>query len=110
VLVLEQHRRGAERVQAEEGARGQERERDQQHAGVTAAVGRLPRRVGEHEQARAHAQEQHEVDLVVAPVGIELLAQHERDEPDERQQRRDDPGEDGQRLGTAFGRSEGLLP
>jgi hypothetical protein len=52
VLVGEQDTRSPERVQPEEPARGQERERDQQDASVAAAVRRRASGVGEHEDPR----------------------------------------------------------
>ena len=110
MLALEEHGRRAERVEAEECAGRQERERDQQDARVAAAVGGLPRGVRQNEEAGADAEEEHEVDLVVAPVRVQLLAQDQRDEADERQQAGRDPRGDRQQLAALLGRSQGLPP
>ena len=76
----------------EEAAHGHERERQEQHARVAAAVRLLSGRVAEHEREPTDDPEDDEVGPVVLEVRVELLPQEERDEPDERQRRREHPG------------------
>jgi hypothetical protein len=85
-----------ERVQAEESPRSQEGERDQEDAGVAAAVRRVARKVAEHEDPDADRQEHGEVDAVVGPTRVELLAQQKRDEADQRQRRGQHSGGNGE--------------
>ena len=55
----------------------------------------------------ADGQEESEVDLVVVPVRVELLAQQQRDEADERQRPRQHPGGDDERAAAAPPVAEG---
>jgi hypothetical protein len=70
--------------------RRQERERDQQNARILPRVGCLSGRPCEHRGERAHASEHHEVKFVIRMVGIEVLAEQEREEADQRQRSRGD--------------------
>ena len=77
-------------MEPEEASGRHERQREEQDAGVAAPVGRLARRVAERDGDCADEAEDDEVELVVLDVRVELLAQEQREEPDERQRRRDD--------------------
>ena len=83
----------AERVQAHEAPGRHERQRQEQDAGVPAPVGGLAGRVAEGDRDAADGAEDEEVRLVVVELGVELLPQQQRDEPDQRQRDREDAGE-----------------
>ena len=72
-------------MQPQESAGRHERQREEQDAGVPAAVGRLARRVAERERDRAHDPEHHEMERIVLHMRIELRPKEQRDEPDERE-------------------------
>ena len=96
IFMREEDPRRPDRVQAEEAARGQEGERDQQDARVAPTVCRLAGCVGEREDSGADRQEEGEMDGVVMPTQIELVAQQKRDEADKRQRRGQYPRGDGE--------------
>jgi hypothetical protein len=85
VFLLEENARGPEGVKAEEAARRHERQREQQDPCVPAPVGRLTGGVAEGECDASGDPEDDEVQPVVLDVRVELLAEEERDEADERQ-------------------------
>ena len=87
----------SEGVEAHEAARRHERQRQEQDAGVSAPLGRLARRVAERERDPADDAEDQEVRLVVVELGIELRAEEQRDEPDQGQEDREQPGDDDRR-------------
>ena len=78
-----------DRVEDQEPAGRHEGEREEQDARVAASVGRLARGVAEDERDRADDPEDDEVRAVVLEVRVELRAQQQRDEPDERQRSRE---------------------
>ena len=85
----------SERMEPEKAAGRHEGQRQQQHSRVAAPLGGLARRVAEDEGKPADDPEHDEVGAVVLEVGIELLAQEQGDEPDQRQREREAPdGED----------------
>src|SRR6516165_3595192 len=75
---------GADRMDGQEAACHEEPERQQEHARVAAAVGRLTNDEREQEGAAADGEEQHEVQPRAVPGGIELTSQEQRAEADER--------------------------
>jgi hypothetical protein len=85
VVPGEEHAACPERVKPHEAAGRHEGEREEKHPRVAAAVCRLAGREAEHERDRPHQPEEHEVDAVVLEVRVELRAQQQRSEPDQRQ-------------------------
>jgi hypothetical protein len=75
MLLGEQNRRRADRVEPHEAAGGHECEREEENARISASVGRLACRVSEREGDRTDDAEDHEVELVVLDVRIELRAE-----------------------------------
>ena len=82
-----------EGVQAHEPPGRHERERQEQHASVSATVGRLPGRIAECERDPADGAEDEEVRLMVVPLRVELLPQEQRDEPHQGQCHSEDGGD-----------------
>ena len=68
-LVVEENPRGSNRVDRQESARDQERERQEEHARIAAPLGRLPGEIRKHERAAADSQEQHEMQPRAGPLG-----------------------------------------
>ncbi len=89
----EEHVVRADRVQEHEAAGRHEREGEEKDACVRAPLGRLARGEPEPERDPAGEAEDQEVQAVVLDVRVELLAQQQRHEPDERER----AGEDTQR-------------
>jgi hypothetical protein len=75
----------ADRVQPHEAAGGHERQRQEEDAGVAAPVRRLPCRITEAERHRPDEAEEDEMEPVVLQVRVELPAEQERNQPDQRQ-------------------------
>ena len=104
MLLREEDRGRPDGVEPEEASGRHERQREEQDARVAAPVGRLTRGVAERDRDRADEPEDDEVELVVLDVRVELGAQEQREEPDERQRRRDDADrEQGVRAGPPVG-------
>ena len=91
----------SEGMEAHEAARRHERQREEQDARVAAPLGRLARRVAERERDPAREAEDQEVRLVVVELGVELRAEEQRDEPDQGQEDREQPGDDDHRRSRA---------
>src|SRR5919198_5028047 len=94
MLAVEEDAGRADRVQAEEPAGRHEREREEQDAGVAAPLSGLAGRVPEREREAAEGAEDEEVRAVVLEVRVELRAEEERREADERQRCGDRPQRD----------------
>jgi hypothetical protein len=82
-------------VKPHETAGRHEGQGEEQDAGIPAPVGRLTRREAESERDGTHEPEEHEMKPGVHEVGVELRAEQERDEPDQRQR-------GGQELGDSY--------
>ena len=71
MLLAEEDLGRAQRMQAEEAARGHDREREEQDACVLPAVGGLSCRVAEDERDGTDESEDEEVQSVVLEMGVE---------------------------------------
>ena len=104
VLLREEDRGRPDGVEPEEASGRHERQREEQDARVATPVGRFARGVAERDRDRADEPEDDEVELVVLDVRVELGAQEQREETDERQRGRHDADrEQGVRAGPAVG-------
>ena len=86
-ILADENAGRADRVQRQEGTRREKSHRQEEHPGITPPVGGLTRRVRERDNRQANRQEDHEVNAMVVPSRIEMRAQQQRDETDERQRR-----------------------
>ena len=91
VLVREENPGGPERMETEKASGRHEGQRQQEHSSVAAALGGLAGRVAEDEGKPADDPEHDEVGAVVLEVRVELLAQEQGDEPDQRQREGEAP-------------------
>ena len=84
VLLLQEHARGRERVQAQESRSGEERERDEQDAGIAAPSCRLCHQEPDQEAERGREQHEPEVGRMMLPLDVQAGNAEEEEETRQR--------------------------
>jgi hypothetical protein len=108
VAALQQDPRGGEGVQQQEAGAGQEHQRHQEQAGVSAPPGHLAHAGAEGDVDSRHRHHQREVAGLVPPDGVQVRLGEQQPQPQQRQDQVERPDGHAQRGAARHGDGHGL--